>query len=115
MPSSDARKMFNLQYLSWTFKCQELQLWWRSKSFEIFLFLNLLQKLMRVCQFVEQIVRNLKEALRECQWESARLMVRFISDMVNCHIVSASSLLQLYDSFIDAAMEQGVPQVRRDW
>nr|CAG4650844.1 EOG090X03JL [Simocephalus serrulatus] len=66
-------------------------------------------------EFVEQIVRNLKEALREGQWESARLIVRFISDMVNCHIVSASSLLQLYDSFIDAAMEQGVPQVRRDW
>lgn len=66
-------------------------------------------------QFVEQIVRNLKEAIREGQWESARLIVRFISDMVNCHIVSASSLLQLYDSFIDAAMEQGVPQVRRDW
>lgn len=61
------------------------------------------------------MVRNLKEALREGQWESGRLMVRFISDMVNCHIVSASSLLQLYDSFIDAAMEQGVPQVRRDW
>jgi nuclear cap-binding protein subunit 1 len=68
-----------------------------------------------IFQFVEQIVRNLKEALREGQWESARLTVRFISDMVNCHIVSASSLLQLYDSFIDAAMEQGVPQVRRDW
>ncbi|XP_032777092.2 nuclear cap-binding protein subunit 1 isoform X1 [Daphnia magna] len=66
-------------------------------------------------EFVEQMVRNLKEALREGQWESARLIVRFISDMVNCHIVSASSLLQLYDSFIDAAMEQGVPQVRRDW
>ena len=61
------------------------------------------------------MVRNLKEALREGQWESGRLIVRFISDMVNCHIVSASSLLQLYDSFIDAAMEQGVPQVRRDW
>lgn len=67
-----------------------------------------------VCfQFVERIVRNLKEALREGQWEPARFTVRFLSDMVNCHIVSSSSLLQLYDSFIDTAMEQGVPQVRR--
>nr|CAG4638339.1 EOG090X03JL [Cyclestheria hislopi] len=61
------------------------------------------------------MVRNLKEALREGQWESGRFIVRFLSDMVNCHVVSSSSLLQLYDSFIDAAMEQGVPQVRRDW
>jgi len=66
-------------------------------------------------QFVEQMVRNLKEALREGRWEPGRLIVRFLSDMVNCHVVSSSSLLHLYDSFIDAAMEQGVPQVRRDW
>nr|CAG4646134.1 EOG090X03JL [Macrothrix elegans] len=66
-------------------------------------------------EFVEQTVRNLKETLRDGQWEPARLMVRFVSDMVNCHIISASSLLQLYDSFIDAALEQGVPQVRKDW
>nr|CAG4640733.1 EOG090X03JL [Eulimnadia texana] len=66
-------------------------------------------------EFIEQMVRNLKEMLREGQWDPARYVIRFISDLVNCHVVSASSLLQLYDSFIDAAMEPMVPQVRRDW
>ena len=38
-----------------------------------------------------------------------------MSDLVNCHVVSAGSLLQLLDNFVDAALEEGVPQVRRDW
>lgn len=66
-------------------------------------------------EFVEQLVRNLKDALREGKWEASRLMIRFISDMVNCHVISTSSLLHLYDTFVEAALEQGVPQVRKDW
>lgn len=61
------------------------------------------------------MVRNLKDALREGKWEASRLMIRFISDMVNCHVISTSSLLHLYDTFVEAALEQGVPQVRKDW
>ena len=38
-------------------------------------------------------------------------MVRFIADLVNCHVISAGSLLQLLDNFVDAALEDGVPQV----
>ena len=33
-----------------------------------------------------------------------------MSDLVNCHVVSAASLLQLLDNFVDAALEEGVPQ-----
>ena len=32
---------------------------------------------------------------------------------MNCHVVSAGSLLQLLDNFVDAALEEGVPQVKR--
>nr|CAG4647771.1 EOG090X03JL [Moina brachiata] len=66
-------------------------------------------------EFVEQLVRNLKDALREGKWEASRLIIRFISDMVNCHVISTSSLLHLYDTFVESALEQGVPQVRKDW
>ena len=38
-----------------------------------------------------------------------------MADLVNCHVVSAGSLLQLLDNFVDATLEEGVPQVRRDW
>jgi len=65
---------------------------------------------------VELLIRNLKECLKSgSKWEEARYLVRFIADLVNCHVISAGSLLQLLDNFVDAALEDGVPQVRRDW
>merc|ERR1712088_858412 len=65
---------------------------------------------------VELLIRSLKECLKSgSKWEEARYLVRFVSDLVNCHVISAGSLLQLLDNFVDAALEEGVPQVRRDW
>ncbi|ENN81805.1 hypothetical protein YQE_01531, partial [Dendroctonus ponderosae] len=52
-------------------------------------------------EFVEFMVKTFKEALK--------------ADLVNCHVISATSLLQLLDNMIDAANEDSVPQVRRDW
>ena len=61
------------------------------------------------------LIRSLKECLKGSKWEEARYLVRFISDLVNCHVISAGSLLQLLDNFVDAALEeaQGVPQVTK--
>ena len=54
----------------------------------------------------------MKECLKSgSKWEEARYLVRFIADLVNCHVISAGSLLQLLDNFVDAALEDGVPQV----
>jgi len=64
---------------------------------------------------VEILIRSLKDCLKGSKWEEARYLVRFVSDLVNCHVISAGSLLQLLDNFVDAALEEGVPQVRRDW
>lgn len=65
---------------------------------------------------VELLIRALKDCLKSgSKWEEARYLVRFIADLVNCHVISAGSLLQLLDNFVDAALEEGVPQVRRDW
>ena len=62
------------------------------------------------------LIRSLKDCLKGSKWEEARYLVRFISDLVNCHVISAGSLLQLLDNFVDAALEeaQGVPQVTQD-
>ncbi len=60
-------------------------------------------------------MKAMKECLKSGRWESARYALRFIADLVNCHVISAGSLLQLMDNFVDAALEEGVPQVRRDW
>ena len=62
-------------------------------------------------QCVELLIRSLKDCLKSSRWEEARYLVRFVSDLVNCHVISAGSLLQLLDNFVDAALEEGVPQV----
>ena len=79
-------------------------------------FLYLLSKLNNLYyhsgECVELLIRNLKECLKSgSKWEEARYLVRFIADLVNCHVISAGSLLQLLDNFVDAALEDGVPQV----
>ncbi len=66
-------------------------------------------------QCVDMLVKSLKECLKSGRWESGRYALRFIADLVNCHVISAGSLLQLMDNLVDAALEEGVPQVRRDW
>lgn len=62
-------------------------------------------------EFVEAMVRTFKDALKNCKWDTARYALRFLADLVNCHVLSASSLLQLLDNMIDAANEDNVPQV----
>jgi len=64
---------------------------------------------------VELLVKSLKDCLKSLKWAAARFLLRFLADLVNCHVVSAASLLQLLDNFVDAALDEGVPQVRRDW
>ncbi|XP_023014411.2 nuclear cap-binding protein subunit 1-like [Leptinotarsa decemlineata] len=66
-------------------------------------------------EFVGYMAKTFKEALKNCKWDPARYALRFLADLVNCHVISAMSLLQLLDNMIDAANEDNVPQVRRDW
>nr|KAG5706568.1 hypothetical protein BaRGS_028739 [Batillaria attramentaria] len=61
-------------------------------------------------EFVEMLVRNLKESLKTGQWEEARMMVRFLSDLVNCHVLVAASVLQMFDNFIEVTLEDNIPQ-----
>ncbi|XP_044756316.1 nuclear cap-binding protein subunit 1 [Coccinella septempunctata] len=66
-------------------------------------------------EFVEYMVRTFKESLKLCKWDAARYSLRFLADLVNCHVISATSLLQLLDNMMDCANEENVPRVRRDW
>ncbi|XP_065210037.1 nuclear cap-binding protein subunit 1 [Planococcus citri] len=66
-------------------------------------------------EFVEHMVRNLKDNLKSCNWNSARYCLRFLADLVNCHVISASSLLSLFENLLDVVKEEGVPMVRKDW
>ncbi|KAF6025461.1 NCBP1 [Bugula neritina] len=66
-------------------------------------------------EFIEILVRDLKDVLKACEFEKARYMILFLADLVNCHVVSASSLLSLYDNFIEVCLEDNIPQTRSDW
>ncbi|XP_025418867.1 nuclear cap-binding protein subunit 1 [Sipha flava] len=66
-------------------------------------------------EFVENIVRAFKDSLKNNSWNEARVLLRFIGDLVNCHVVSASSFVQLMGSLLDVTKEDGVPNVRKDW
>ncbi|KAH0556545.1 nuclear cap-binding protein subunit 1 [Cotesia glomerata] len=66
-------------------------------------------------EFVDHMVKNLKESLKNCQWDAARYSLRFLADLINCHVLSCGSLMQLFDNMLETANEDGVPQVRRDW
>ncbi|XP_025412908.1 nuclear cap-binding protein subunit 1-like [Sipha flava] len=66
-------------------------------------------------EFVENIVRTFKDSLKNNSWNEARVLLRFIGDLVNCHVVSANSFIQLMGSLLDVTKEDEVPYVRKDW
>ena len=44
---------------------------------------------------------------------SVPLQVRFLSDLVNCHVLVAASVLQMFDNFVEVTLEDNIPQVCR--
>ncbi|RMX45094.1 hypothetical protein pdam_00014025 [Pocillopora damicornis] len=41
--------------------------------------------------------------------------VRFLADLVNCRVLMHSGLLEFFDKFLAATMEDNAPQARSDW
>jgi len=39
------------------------------------------------------------------------IQVRFLSDLVNCHVIVAGSLVAMFDNFIEVTLEDNIPQV----
>ena len=37
--------------------------------------------------------------------------VRFLADLVNCHVLVAASVLQMFDNFVEVTLEDNIPQV----
>lgn len=64
---------------------------------------------------VELLTKNMREALRGYHFDAARTLVRFFSDLVNCHVISAGSLINLFETMIEVTHEESIPQVRSDW
>ncbi|MGH0153726.1 UNVERIFIED_CONTAM: hypothetical protein FKN15_025548 [Acipenser sinensis] len=66
-------------------------------------------------EFVESMIRQLKETLKSNLYDEALYLVRFLSDLVNCHVIAAPSMVAMFENFISVVQEQDGPQVRCDW
>ncbi|KAI4798129.1 hypothetical protein KUCAC02_022258 [Chaenocephalus aceratus] len=66
-------------------------------------------------EFVEAMIRQLKETLKNNLYNEAVYLVRFLSDLVNCHVIAAPSMVAMFENFISVTQEEDVPQVRADW
>ncbi|KAL7988539.1 hypothetical protein Chor_007458 [Crotalus horridus] len=66
-------------------------------------------------EFVEAMIRQLKECLKVNLYNEAVYLVRFLSDLVNCHVIAAPSVVAMFENFVSVTQEEDVPQVRCDW
>ncbi|ETE65071.1 Nuclear cap-binding protein subunit 1, partial [Ophiophagus hannah] len=66
-------------------------------------------------EFVEAMIRQLKECLKANLYNEAVYLVRFLSDLVNCHVIAAPSMVAMFENFVNVTQEENVPQVRCDW
>ncbi|XP_064147768.1 nuclear cap-binding protein subunit 1 isoform X1 [Loxodonta africana] len=66
-------------------------------------------------EFVEAMIRQLKESLKANNYNEAVYLVRFLSDLVNCHVIAAPSMVAMFENFVSVTQEEDVPQVRQDW
>ena len=73
------------------------------------------EKFNLIFQIVELLVKNLKEFLKTSKYEEARVLIRFFSDLVNCHVISSASLMNLFENLVDVTMEDNIPQARSDY
>lgn len=44
---------------------------------------------------------------------SCALQVRFLSDLVNCHVIAAPSLVAMFENFVSVTQEEDIPQVNK--
>ncbi|KAG8455017.1 hypothetical protein GDO86_001291 [Hymenochirus boettgeri] len=66
-------------------------------------------------EFVEAMIRHLKETIKLNAYNEAVYLVRFLSDLVNCHVIAAPSMVAMFESFVGVTQEEDIPQVRSDW
>jgi len=65
--------------------------------------------------FLDICVSSFKEAIQNNRFELIQRYTRLFSDLINVKYLSSTSILSLYDTYIDQITESNVPQVRTDF
>ncbi|GMS98807.1 hypothetical protein PENTCL1PPCAC_20982 [Pristionchus entomophagus] len=66
-------------------------------------------------EIVEKLVTDLQTILEKEKHRHAVNLVTFICDLANCRVLSLTSVVEFLEGLLEAAGEEGVPQVRSDW
>ncbi|KAM7539393.1 hypothetical protein Aperf_G00000054603 [Anoplocephala perfoliata] len=69
-----------------------------------------------VSKVVNAIIRELKDALKGNRFDDVKYLVRFLSNSVNGNLIRPSSLLSLYENFVEVTLDvSSSSQTRMDW
>ena len=66
-------------------------------------------------EVVEKLILNFRNHLKQCEYDQARVMIRFLADLVNTRVISSASLINLFENLVDVTMEDNIPQSRSDY
>lgn len=66
-------------------------------------------------EIVEKTVEELTSTLRKQQQYQFKLLVRFVSELLNANVVQASSVVDFFHKLLDTNEEEGVPKRRKDF
>lgn len=66
-------------------------------------------------EFADLLFKFMKDYMKANEWEKARIILRFLSDLGNCHVVDPVTILSMFESFVAVTEEENIPQVRSDW
>ncbi|CAD6184580.1 unnamed protein product [Caenorhabditis auriculariae] len=64
---------------------------------------------------VEKVIAQQQEILDAENYEQAMNIALFLCDLGNCRVLTLQSIGEYLESFVSAAFEEDVPQVRTDW
>ncbi len=59
----------------------------------------------------DSVVHQQRNTNRYCIIIFSTLQMRFLADLVNCHVIVAASLLAMFDNFVEVTLEDNIPQV----
>ncbi|VDN20716.1 unnamed protein product [Gongylonema pulchrum] len=66
-------------------------------------------------EILEKLLAKLNELMKDNDFDHALYIVIFLSDLVNCRVITLESFVDFLKDLIDCTSSTDMPQVRRDW
>ena len=60
---------------------------------------------------LDVLIEEIKSALSSQNFNKVQLLVRFLADLVNTHVVDVDSIIEVFDTLLAVKFELNIPQV----